>query len=268
MNDERLLVAIPAYRCADQVGRVLNQMVPKITDFVAEVLVLDNHSPDNTLERAIEGAKNNPHIQITVVRNKENYNLGGTHKVAFQYCLDKGYGGVIILHGDDQGAIEDFFPVLTSKKYLEYDCVLGARFKKGSKITGYSKFRIFGNLIFNWIYSLVVFKSVSDMGSGLNLYKTSIIQAGFYKFMPDDLTFNNCMLLATYAHNMKVHFEPISWREEDQVSNASLFNQSKKLVRYLLLYVFNKKTFFDDKFRNIKRDSYLCEVIFSNRDSK
>lgn len=48
---ERILVFIPAYNCAKQITRVLAQF-DGIERHFAEVLVVDNRSPDNTLEAA------------------------------------------------------------------------------------------------------------------------------------------------------------------------------------------------------------------------
>ena len=51
---DRILVFIPAYRCAPQIVRVLQQFSdPDIHRRFAEILVLDNRSPDDTAEVAI-----------------------------------------------------------------------------------------------------------------------------------------------------------------------------------------------------------------------
>lgn len=44
----------------------------------------------------------------------------------------------------------------------------------------------------------------------------------YYKKFPDTLYFNDCMILALCQMKQRVLFFPISWREEDQVSNNKL----------------------------------------------
>ena len=118
---------------------------------------------------------------------------------------------------------------------------------------------------FNWLYSLVTGARVLDMGSGLNLYYTSIINSGFYRLAPDDLTFNNYMLLASYAHKMRIHFKEISWREEDQVSNAKLFKQAYRLICFLFQYSLSREKFINNDFREIIRNSYKYSIIYQNK---
>lgn len=264
----KVMIAVPAYNCAAQVPRVIRQLDEKTAALFSEVVVIDNQSTDGTLDAALQAAHANPHLPITVMRNSENYSLGGTHKVAFAHCMERGYDGVVILHGDDQGRISDFADVMEDAQRTQADCILGARFMPGASLSGYGAFRVFGNHVFNMLYSIVVGKHVYDMGSGLNYYSRSLIRTGIHKKMPDDLTFNNCMLLATYAAGKRVVYKPISWREEDQVSNAKLFTQARRLLRYLGLYVINKSKLLTDDYRDMPRESYKSERQGGNRLSE
>lgn len=260
---KRIMVAVPAYRCQAQIGRVIAQFTDAIAEQFCEVMVIDNRSTDATLEAACTAARANPHLPIRVFRNAENYSLGGSHKVAFARCLAQGYDGVVILHGDDQGSIADFADLQADLARDPAGCILGARFHPQARSRGYSGFRILGNHVFNALYSLCTGARVHDMGSGLNYYSRALIARGLHARMPDDLTFNNAMLLATYAAGERVAFKPISWREEDQVSNARLVRQSRRLLALLLRYVFARKSFLTHEFRARPRDSYPSEEIFS-----
>lgn len=259
-----LMVAVPAYNCSAQIQRVIGQFTPEIGARFAELVIIDNQSQDDTVEKALEAARACTTLPVTVLRNTENYSLGGTHKVAFQRCLDKSHDGVVILHGDDQGRIADFAGLQDMIAADNPDCVLGARFMKGADLTGYAAFRVFGNHVFNALYTLFTLHRVYDMGSGLNYYSRALIERGIHTKMPDDLTFNNCMLLATYAAGAKVAFAPISWREEDQVSNAKLVNQSLKLLKYLWLYLMKRQSLLTSDFRITPRAVYPSEVQGSN----
>ena len=62
---------------------------------------------------------------------------------------------------------------------------------KESKLNGYSFIRIWGNYIFNWLFSIVTKEKVYDLGSGLNIYNIKIFKDKFYCLKyPDNLTFN------------------------------------------------------------------------------
>ena len=109
---------IPAYRCAPQIGRVLSQFNDEVQKWVDTVMVVDNRSPDDTSDKAIEkGREQLKHCQFIVWKNADNYGLGGSHKVAFRYAVQNGYDYLIVLHGDDQADIRDLVPYLEQGKH-------------------------------------------------------------------------------------------------------------------------------------------------------
>ena len=262
---EKLLVFIPAYNCEKQVVRVLDQLLAEeIQPWLGECIVVNNRSKDQTEDAVVNWMKAHPEQKVTLFRNRENYGLGGSHKVAFQYAVKKNYAHVVVLHGDDQGAIKDLLPVLRSEEYLRYDCCLGSRFLKGSDIHGYSPLRIFGNFGFNCIYSVTTGHLVTDIGSGLNLYAVEPLKTEYYKKLPDTIYFNACILLSQYAQHMKIRYFPITWREDDQVSNAKLFNLSVNLLKLCGIYLAGKKKFLQREWRTDPVASYDSDVIAQN----
>ena len=240
--EDKILVFIPGYNCEKQIVRVLNQFDNEVMEYISEVIFVNNRSTDGTEQCVLDFKKGNPDFPIKVLRNDENYNLGGSHKVAFNYAIENGFDYVIVLHGDDQGEIHDMLPYIKDGTYKTVDCILGSRFMKGSVLKGYSGFRIFGNKVFNIIYSVCIGKNIKDLGAGLNMYSTSILKDNFYHKFPDRLTFNCCMLFGHkyYKHNIK--FVPISWREDDQVSNVKMMSQAMITLRMALKFMFFRKS--------------------------
>lgn len=258
-REEKILLFIPGYNCEKQIIRVLNQINNKILSYIDEIIFVNNRSTDNT-EKAVKNYIKEKNLPLKILRNDENYNLGGSHKVAFNYALENKFDYIIVLHGDDQGSINDLLPYLESNEYKDYDCLLGSRFLKKSKLIGYSKFRIFGNRVFNIIYSICIGKKISDLGAGLNMYNTKILKNNFYHKFPDKLTFNCCMLFAHDYYHHKIHFFPISWREEDQVSNVKMFSQAKITLKIALRYRINKKYVLNE-FRDKKIKKYSAKEV-------
>lgn len=229
-----MLLFVPMYNCAPQIARTLAQVTPALQQRFREVLVLDNGSTDGGTDRALEMASRFAHTRLVVGRNDANYNLGGSHKVAFQRALDTGATGVVVFHGDDQGHLADLMDVLGDAPSEE--CVLGARFMRGSRLLGYSPHRIAGNVVLNGMFSAVTGAPLWDLGSGLNYYARRFLERGLWRTCRDDLTFNYDLLLRTCAVGCAVRFVPISWREEDQLSNARLWRHGKVTLRTLARY--------------------------------
>ena len=134
---------------------------------------------------------------------------------------------------------------------------------KDSKLIGYNKLRIWGNYGFNFLFSLVVHRKVKDLGSGLNLYKVEPLRSKYYLKYPDTLYFNDLMILASCYYKQNMMFYPISWREEDQISNNKLLNFSCSLLKMLWRYMKNKKKYIEQDMRTKKIDEYSAQIIYT-----
>ncbi|HWT12709.1 MAG TPA: glycosyltransferase family 2 protein [Allosphingosinicella sp.] len=258
---DRILVFVPCYNCAAQIGRVLGQVRGEVARHVEEVLVLDNGSRDGTADAAIASAPAAKAPRVTVARNRENYNLGGSHKAAYAYAEAQGFSHVVTLHGDDQGDLGDILPVLADGTHRRFDACMGARFTRGSRLTNYSAFRIFGNRAFNLVFSAAAGRWVADMGSGLNLLARRAFADRAILRLPDDLHFNPYLLLDMYDRGNAVTFFPISWREEDQVSNVRMASQALKTLGAAARYGLARRAFRRRDYRAAKRESYVFDVL-------
>lgn len=259
-----IMVFIPAYNCSKQLPRVLGQFSDAVLTKVQEIVVINNRSTDETEQVAVAYGKSHPTLPLTVLRNKENYGLGGSHKVAFNYAMEHGYDYVIVLHGDDQGSIDNLLPYLDSGEYADYDCFLGARFMRGSKLQGYSTFRTFGNRVYNFLFTLGTGKWIADLGSGLNMYRVDALRSGYYLKYKDNLVFNYCMIMGETYLKQRIRFFPILWREDDQVSNVKMVNQAITVLQLLGSYVMNKKKFAEEEHRDRLVAAYEADVVTTN----
>ena len=89
---EKILVFIPMYNCEKQIGRVIDQLTGEIRPYIDEAIIINNRSTDNGETVALEKLKNlNTDLTIKLLRNDENYGLGGSHKVAFKYAIENSF---------------------------------------------------------------------------------------------------------------------------------------------------------------------------------
>jgi glycosyltransferase involved in cell wall biosynthesis len=258
---DRILVFIPCYNCERQIGRVLRQFrdVPRNT--FEEILVLDNNSQDGTVRAAIDALPTIADTHVVVARNRENYNLGGSHKATFAYAESRAFTHVVVLHGDDQGRIGDVLPLLASGAHRVHDACLGARFMAGSSIEGYSTFRRIGNRIFNLIFQMVLRRRVFDLGSGLNVFGRAVFAREVTTRLPDDLYFNPYLLVTLADRGMRIAFFPISWREDDQVSNVRMASQALRTLGAAREYAADRRFLRTGEHRRVPRDEYVFDVI-------
>ncbi|NTU72766.1 glycosyltransferase family 2 protein [Candidatus Roizmanbacteria bacterium] len=231
-----IMIAIPAYNCEKQITRVLDEIDDKLASRVREICVIDNISTDNTVSTLLKYRKNNNlKGKLKILQNAKNYSLGGSHKVAFLRAESNGYSHVIILHGDNQAKSDEANLLIDYvEKNPQVHTVLGSRFNKKSQLIGYDIKRIVGNKILNSIYSIVTLRHCEDLGSGLNLFAIKDLSKNSYLRFADKLTFNFELLLDLIGRKINFSYVPITWREEDQVTNARNFNVFKIAIYNLI----------------------------------
>lgn len=257
---DKMMLFIPAYNCEKQIVRVLGQLDDTVLDWFEEILIVNNRSTDQTERVVLEYLKEHPCDKIKLMRNDDNYGLGGSQKMAFHYAVNEGFDYVCMLHGDDQGDIHDFLKMLEKGLYKKHDCVLGARFMRGSKLKGYSAFRTFGNIVYDFIFAFVTRRRIYDLGSGLNMYSTRMLKDAFFEKFPDNLMFNYVMILASHYYDHDIMFYPVSWREDDQVSNVKMVNQAITVLKMAFEYLVNKEAV-KQEYRENVREAYTSKQI-------
>ena len=236
----RVLLAIPAYRCAEQIRRVIRALKAesRLRQEIERVIVFDNCSPDTTAIDALSEVRGAGLADwIHIVRNDGNYGIGGTHKLAFNYALEERFSHVIIFHGDAQGQASEIELILKGFE-SGHEAVLGSRFMAGSFRPGYSKVRTFGNHVLNLIFSALTFRIISDLGSGLNGFSSACFVDRGYLSLSNQFNFNAEFLLHLIRSKIDFVFVPITWTEEDQVSNARNFRVAIQMMKSLLKWRF------------------------------
>jgi glycosyltransferase involved in cell wall biosynthesis len=244
---KNILLAIPCFNCLKQISNLIDELENKILKNISQILILDNCSSDGTLDTILEKIKNRKDLnKFIIAQNYSNYGLGGSHKSIFNYSIKENFSHTIILHGDKQAKTSELLKFIDIIENLDsdLDAILGSRFMLGSKLIGYSKLRTFGNICLNLIYSFYLFNFISDLGSGLNLYNNKMLKKINYLKFDDQFTFNMDLLLSMIK-NFKTKYIPITWIEEDQVSNAKTFQVGWLTLKKLFYrnYLVSKKQY-------------------------
>ena len=78
----------------------------------------------------------------------------------------------------------------------------------------------------------------------------------------DDLTFNYFGVLALRYYKQSYHFFPLTWSEDDQVSNVKLFSQAVKTLGMAAEFIFCRKRFFKRDHRKKPISHYTAKQIY------
>ena len=123
------LVVIPTYNEAENVGRLIPAVLAAAP--LAEILIVDDSSPDGTGSRA-EGMASQD-SRIHVVSRPEKSGLGSAYRDGFCWALDRGYEWIVQMDADfshDPAMVEVLFWAAE-----RFDLVVGSRYCCGGRLS-------------------------------------------------------------------------------------------------------------------------------------
>jgi glycosyltransferase involved in cell wall biosynthesis len=205
---------------------------------------VDNLSKDKTLSVLKElQFKENFGSKIVIIKNKENYGLGGSQKIAYQYFIDHQFSHFMIIHGDNQGNADEiarfFFEVF--EKEPDVDLILASRFHPSANTSHYNAIRLLGNHFFNFMTYLLTGHKMSDAGTGIMFIRTEILKQIPFACLTNSFQFNPQLNILLYnLKDLKTQEVPLNWRDSEAGSNIRSLDYCCTLLRILIKYRINK----------------------------
>ncbi len=132
---DRVLVIIPTYNEAENIGPITARL--RAAAPAADILVVDDNSPDGTGDLADELAAADS--QVHVLHRKVKDGLGGAYLAGFARGLDEGYDVLVEHDADGSHRPEDVPRLLARLKSA--DVVKGSRWVPGGKVVNWPKSR-------------------------------------------------------------------------------------------------------------------------------
>lgn len=177
---------MPAYNAATTLRQTYAEIPQNIVD---EVILVDDHSSDETVEVAHElGIRH-------VIRHEDNKGYGGNQKTCYQKALSLGADVVIMLHPDYQ-----YTPLLIeSISYMIvnglYPVVLASRILgNGALKGGMPRYKYFFNRCLTFFQNVMVGQKLSEYHTGYRAFTREVLETVPFMNNSDDFVFDNQML--------------------------------------------------------------------------
>lgn len=238
-------VLIPCYNVHHSIKKVLTSIPPELLERIDQIVAVDNKSQDDTLEilQNIQKEPGQLGQKLVIIKNNENYGLGGTQKIAYRYFLNQGFSHFFIIHGDGQGdsceISKDFFKIFDKNPNVDF--IIASRFMKGAHTSAYNPLRIFGNHVFNMITFLCSSHHMSDSGAAIIFIRVEILKRVIFEELTNSFQFNPELNILLYnLKDLKIIETPLNWSDSQDKSNISSMNYCLTLLKILLHYRFNK----------------------------
>jgi len=159
-------VVIPALNEAGKIGRVLDKM-PRDGRF--EAIVVDDGSSDGTGDEA------RAHGAAVVLRHETRGGVGAAIRDGWKCGLERGRPYVALVSGDDQHEPAELVGALDALLAAKADYVQGSRWMRGGLVVGSTGGRGFGTRLYSVVFSILVFRRVTDATNGFRVFRSSIL---------------------------------------------------------------------------------------------
>lgn len=170
VDKDRLLVVIPTYNEAENIVPLINAVLDSFDR--ADILVVDDNSPDGTAEIVKSNFQNNTRVNLLVREGKKG--LGRAYVSGFKWGLEKGYRYLMEMDADfshDPAEIPNFY------KYLqEYDVVVGSRYIGGIRVLNWDLKRLVISQLGSLYARIVTGLKLTDMTGGFNAYRREVLE--------------------------------------------------------------------------------------------
>jgi dolichol-phosphate mannosyltransferase len=168
----RTIVVLPTYNERDNVVALLRAVRAAVPD--ADVLVVDDNSPDGTAALVEETAAEQD--QIKLLRRAGKQGLGSAYRQGFALALDEGYDVVVSMDVDfshDPAVLPELLRLIAAGA----DAVIGSRYVPGGATVDWPLPRRLLSRWGNRYTSFVLGLRVRDCTSGYRAYRAGALRA-------------------------------------------------------------------------------------------
>jgi dolichol-phosphate mannosyltransferase len=215
----RVLVVIPTYNERENLEPIVGRV--RATTPAADVLVVDDSSPDGTGELADRLAAADPHVKVVHRAGKEG--LGAAYIAGFRWALEHGYEVVVEMDADGSHQPEELHRLLGALR--EADLVIGARWVRGGEVVNWPMSREVLSRGSNFYARIVLGIPLRDATAGYRAFRaTTLEKIGLDDVNSRGYCFQVDLALRALRHGLRVAEVPITFVE--RTHGASKMNRA------------------------------------------
>ena len=207
---QKVCVVLPAYNAADTL-EMTHQDLPR--DFVDAVLLVDDHSSDETIAAARR-------LGLQVHLHPTNRGYGANQKTCYRKALDCGANVVVMLHPDYQYSPR-LVPALAWMIVSgHYDVALGSRILGGTALSGgMPLYKYVSNRFLTLFENLLTGAKLSEYHTGFRAFSREVLETLPLEENDDGFLFDNQILAQALHFGFRVGEISCPARYFDQASS-------------------------------------------------
>ena len=209
-----VFVVMPAYNAAKTLAET-HDAIP--AELVRKVILVDDHSRDDTVELARE-------LDIEVIIHPHNVGYGGNQKTCYMEALRQGADIVVMLHPDgqyDPTLIPDITrPIVEGRA----DMVLGSRFlvPGGPLAGGMPLYKVVANRFLSTVENYVLHQYLSEMHTGYRAYSRKFLETIPFLRNANGFVFDTQVIAQAVNFGMRIVEVPVPTKYFPEASSTTL----------------------------------------------
>lgn len=218
IKNKKIVVVLPAYNAEKTLEMTYNE-IP--FDIVDEVILVDDRSKDQTLEKAHELGINH------VILHEVNKGYGGNQKTCYNKALEIGADIVIMLHPDYQYTPQLIHSMAFMIANEVYPVALGSRILgKGALKGGMPWYKYLANRLLTLTQNILMNQKLSEYHTGYRAFSKEVLQKIKYNDNSDNFIFDNEMLAQIFNAGFEIGEVTCPTKYFDDASSINLKNSS------------------------------------------
>lgn len=219
LNGKKIVVVLPAYNAAQTIERTYKE-IP--FDIVDDVVLVDDNSPDNTVEVGKElGIKH-------IIRHEVNKGYGGNQKSCYAKALEIGADIVIMLHPDYQYTPKLIHAMSSVIAYDVYPVTLGSRILgKGALKGGMPMYKYIANRFLTLFENILIGQKLSEYHTGYRAFSAEVIRSIDFSHNSDDFVFDNEMISQIFMNGYEIGEVTCPTKYFEEASSINLTRSMK-----------------------------------------
>lgn len=244
LDGYRIAAVVPAYKVEREIAAVL----ASIPDYVSQVVVVDDASPDQTARVLVAAASSDSRIEI--VTHARNRGVGGAVITGIRRALESGAQIIVKVDGDGQAPIEQLPDLLAPLLAGRADMAKANRFRDFEALGRMPLVRRIGNTVLSFLVKAATgYWSTFDPTNGFLAIRAEVLRQLRLERLAPTYFFEISLLSHLYLLGAVIRDVPIPARYGSERSSLSilrvLWEFPPRLLATLLRRLFLKYAVYD-----------------------
>jgi 2-polyprenyl-3-methyl-5-hydroxy-6-metoxy-1,4-benzoquinol methylase len=236
---------VVAYNAESTLAATLDRIPAGFRSRIAEILVCDDASVDNTVDAALQWRAGNAEPPTTVIRHLKNLGYGGNQKAGYRMAIERGLDIIVLLHGDGQYAPELLPEMVAPLERGECAAVFGSRMMAPGEARrgGMPMYKWLGNRILTRTQNALLGSRLTEFHSGYRAYSVAALAEVPFESNSDGFDFDTQIIVQLHDRGKRIVEISIPTYYGDEICYVNGMKYARDVVRDVLQYRLTKVGF-------------------------